>query len=455
LNRPGVLIVEDNPSVRALFRLVVEREGLPVVEAGTGAAALERMAAGAIQLVITDMVLPDTDGVALAKRLRALPGAAQVPLVAISGFPPLLERAQEIPGLFAACLLKPVEPSRLVETIRKYIPQATPRSPRHPQHILVVDDNQVQLMLAKIQLSRHFARVSTAVDAETALLMARAAAPDLILSDVLMPGVDGFGLCMKIRQDLALSAIPVVLVSAHYRHAGDADFGRRVGASALIERPVHVEELVDVLTGVLSQRRAKDGHASPEAVLRLRDDHIATAQRQLQLQVALNVEQGKRSSLQAAQLSILSGMAKALTGTADVEAEVGHVLTACLGAGGIDRGALYRTDGEGAVRLSHVVGFSAEERGAVEEVFGHHALLIRTLAEAGALPIAAPPLDPAEAQAFLASAGMVSATFVPLLGGDRCVGALLVGATCRAGGARRGRVCTRVGGAHRRGARAC
>src|SRR6185295_7986452 len=111
---------------------------------------------------------------------------------------------------------------------------------------------------------------------------------------------------------------------------------------------------------------------------------------------------------------------------------VGDVLAACLDAGGIDRGALYRTDGEGAARLSHMVGFSAAERGKVADVFGHHALLIRALAAAAVLPVATPPLDAAEARRFLATAGLASATFVPLLGGGRCVGALLLGATVEA-----------------------
>jgi CheY-like chemotaxis protein len=76
MNPPAILVVEDNPTTRKMFRLVIEGEGFVAIEAGTGASALERMASSAAQLVLMDMVLPDMSGFELAKRLRSLPGGS-------------------------------------------------------------------------------------------------------------------------------------------------------------------------------------------------------------------------------------------------------------------------------------------------------------------------------------------------------------------------------------------
>src|SRR6185369_9808851 len=65
-----------------------------------------------------------------------------------------------------------------------------------------------------------------------------------ILSDVLMPGLDGFELCLAVRREAPLAAIPVVLASAYYREAEDDALARKVGANALVVRSPDSGDLV-------------------------------------------------------------------------------------------------------------------------------------------------------------------------------------------------------------------
>jgi signal transduction histidine kinase/CheY-like chemotaxis protein len=432
MSPPAILIVEDNPVTSKMFRLVIESEQMVAREAGTGAAALEQLKAGGIQLVVMDMVLPDMSGFELASRLRRLPGGTEIPVVALSGFSHLLDNARQRPEIFNAFLFKPVEPEHLLESVRAYLPRARSAAEvndgQRSERILIVDDDPVQLKLARLHLGARFADVTTAGSGEAALVQARSMPPDLIVSDVLMPGMDGFELCMAVRQDPALADVPIVLASAHYADAADDELARGVGASALLKK-AEFGEILSTIVEILDHREEVPAAFAAEPTERLYRDHLSRARLQLERQLALNVGQAQRAALQSAQLSILGRVANALTSCADVDAALGDVLASCLDAAGINRGVLYRTTEGGAARVSHEVGFAEVERATLENVFGHPALLSRAVADPAVLPVTAPPLDRAEADSFLVRAGVASAFFVPLVGGGRCVGALLLGSS--------------------------
>src|SRR6185369_3504008 len=99
-----------------------------------------------------------------------------------------------------------------------------------------VDDEPVQLKLCKIQLEAAGYAVETATSAHEALERVKVAPPDAIVSDVLLSGVDGFGLCRKVREDASLAAVPVILLSAHCDGYGDVELSARVGAEQLVAR---------------------------------------------------------------------------------------------------------------------------------------------------------------------------------------------------------------------------
>jgi CheY-like chemotaxis protein len=86
--------------------------------------------------------------------------------------------------------------------------------PAQPRCILVVDDDPLNLELARIVLRHAGYRVETAPSGEAALVRALTSRPDAILSDIQMPGMDGVQLREVIRTHVTLSAIPVILISS-------------------------------------------------------------------------------------------------------------------------------------------------------------------------------------------------------------------------------------------------
>jgi len=114
-----VLVVEDNPVTRKMFRVTLEKAGYQVVECATGANALTSAFEARPDLVVTDLQLLDMDGTELVRRLRDEPRCADVPIIAVSGS---LSRIEEVRrGEFertVAFLPKPVEPDKLVAEVR-------------------------------------------------------------------------------------------------------------------------------------------------------------------------------------------------------------------------------------------------------------------------------------------------------------------------------------------------
>ena len=88
-----ILVVDDDPSMRFLFRLIFESSGYEVSEAQHGVAALLRIKGAMPDLVVTDIVMPIMDGGELIQHLKSDPQTAEVPIVAVTGSPDAEARA--------------------------------------------------------------------------------------------------------------------------------------------------------------------------------------------------------------------------------------------------------------------------------------------------------------------------------------------------------------------------
>jgi two-component system cell cycle response regulator len=103
--------------------------------------------------------------------------------------------------------------------------------------ILVVDDIESNVRLLEAKLSAEYYDVLTAYDGPTALAMAASEQPDIVLLDVMMPGMDGFSVCRRLKDDPATRHIPVVLVTALDGRA-DRVAGLEAGADDFLTKPI-------------------------------------------------------------------------------------------------------------------------------------------------------------------------------------------------------------------------
>ncbi len=117
--------------------------------------------------------------------------------------------------------------------------------------ILVVDDEYLLRVMLKDALEEAGHAVELAENGRVAIDRAKTDRPDLILMDIMMPGLDGFDTCKAMKADPTLSGIPVVLISATHDPKGALDRAKRVGAVTVLPKPVPIDLLQHVLAQVL------------------------------------------------------------------------------------------------------------------------------------------------------------------------------------------------------------
>ncbi len=127
---------------------------------------------------------------------------------------------------------------------------------KDPPLILIVDDQQDNRNLLTMRLSAHGYSTAEAVDGEDAIEKATDLSPDLILLDVMMPKLDGFEVCRRLRMDPILPFIPVVLVTAR-SNTEDVVQGLEAGANDYLTKPV---DTIALIARVRSMLRTKALH---------------------------------------------------------------------------------------------------------------------------------------------------------------------------------------------------
>ena len=138
------------------------------------------------------------------------------------------------------------------------------------QTILIVEDEVRIVKLVRDYLERAGYDVLVAYDGETALTLARPEQPDLIILDLMLPGVDGLDVCRRLRQE---SGVPIIMLTARVEEA-DRIVGLELGADDYVTKPFSPRELVARVRATL--RRA-NGQLGPSTILRAADVELDTA----------------------------------------------------------------------------------------------------------------------------------------------------------------------------------
>lgn len=196
--------------------------------------------------------------------------------------------------------------------------------------VLIVDDNADDRKLLRYNLERHgCATVIEARDGREGLQLAKVHLPDLIISDALMPGMDGFGFLRAVKTDEALRGVPFVFHSSVYTGLMDEELALRLGAEAFITKPKEPEEFWREIAAVLENRAAGRKRPLPgpmageEEYLKRYSEVVATKLeekvRELEEALSRATEAEKALRAQFTQFSTIFDALNALVYVADME----------------------------------------------------------------------------------------------------------------------------------------
>jgi PAS domain S-box-containing protein len=280
-----VLLVEDEPVNREVTLGLLEDVDLSVDVAADGVEALELAGINEYDLILMDMQMPRMDGLEATRRIRQLPAGAVVPILAMTANAFAEDRRRCMDAGMDDFITKPVDPETLFSVILNWlsnppaviIPQpATVSDEAVPAQalvavsdkatLLIVDDSPENLVVLNELLHPHY-RVLAATSGEAALHVAQARPrPDLILLDVMMPGMDGYAVLARLREDAATREIPVMFLTA-LSGTKDEEDGLQRGAVDYITKPIKPAVVLARVATQLVAKRARDWLRDQNAVL--------------------------------------------------------------------------------------------------------------------------------------------------------------------------------------------
>lgn len=262
LRGKSVLIVDDNATNRRILKLQVESWGMFSTEFEKPVDAVEDLIKGTLyDIAILDYQMPEIDGIALARKIRALPNIAQFPIIVLTS----LGRKEDNDLLkelnIKKFLNKPIKQSQLYESLVSVfsdMPSNISKGFKHyainseiaqqyPLRILLAEDNAINQKVAIRIFEKLGYRVDVAANGLEVLDAMKVIPYDMIFMDVYMPEMDGLAATRKLVQLYTPEKRPVIIAMTANAMQGDREECLEAGMDDYIPKPMRIDELPDMI----------------------------------------------------------------------------------------------------------------------------------------------------------------------------------------------------------------
>jgi two-component system, cell cycle response regulator len=245
-----ILVVEDNEQNRILMRQILKYHGYEVLEAADGVAGLKLAREHMPDLILLDLQMPVMGGFTVIRELRKTPELNKLKVIAVTSFAMKGDREKALEAGFDEYVTKPIDTRKFVEIVKNIIPSGNMTLKN--RIILCVDDEVANLkLLENILVPRGYEVVSVA-NGEDALRKIKTRTIDLVLLDLMLPGMDGLQVSRKIKNNKKAKNIPIIIltsrsgVESYIKSLSDEVF-------AYLHKPFEAEELVRIVKVALEQ----------------------------------------------------------------------------------------------------------------------------------------------------------------------------------------------------------
>ena len=282
-----VLVIEDEVNNLDVAQRIIRAAGHEALAAMDGQAGIDTARAERPDAILVDLLLPRVDGWTVTKTLRGEEWAKSIPIVAVSALAMQQDRQRAIDAGCDDFLSKPYAPAELRAILNRFLPMASPKAAATAKAapkaaapserlgtVLVVDDEPMNVELLARRLEAMGAVVLKASSGDEALATCERVLPDVILLDVMMPGMDGYEVCRRLKSSERTDQIPVIFVTARDR-AEDLAKGFAAGGVDYVPKPFEPVELAARVRSAVYTKRLQDE-------LRTRNDELRKLERSRQ-----------------------------------------------------------------------------------------------------------------------------------------------------------------------------
>ncbi|MGD8243126.1 MAG: response regulator [Desulfobacterales bacterium] len=264
MTTPTVLVIEDNAKNMKLVRLLLQMENFRVLEAVNAEKGIALARQDRPDLILMDIQLPGMDGLQATGLIKADPQLGAIPVVALTSYAMEGDKACALEAGCDGYITKPIDTESFIDIIRTYIrPPSGDDAPRQKARhdnavrILIVDDDPKNVKLMCGMLNREDYELWTAADGPSALERVQESPLDLILLDVMMPGMDGYEVTRRLKAGDETKAIPIILITA-LDGPEDRARGLEAGAEEFLTKPVNPVEIEARIQSMLKLKRYRD-----------------------------------------------------------------------------------------------------------------------------------------------------------------------------------------------------
>ncbi len=250
MSRYNILIVDDNTLTRNFIKDLLKPLEASIEEASDGQEGYDIAIKSEFDLIISDIKMPILNGVDFCRKIKSNQDTRGIPIIMVSAF----DSDEDVELGFEAGAKAYIPIKEVQDKLYNTTLELLTKSKFHQDRmILVVDDSRSILTLVEEGLSMAGFKTVLANDGLEALELLKTYRPNLIVTDIYMPNIDGFELCKALQHDQENSAIPIIVMSTSFERS-DMTRILQYGAAAYIVKPFHIDELVILVEKLLSDQ---------------------------------------------------------------------------------------------------------------------------------------------------------------------------------------------------------
>ncbi|SHN31166.1 PAS domain S-box-containing protein/diguanylate cyclase (GGDEF) domain-containing protein [Duganella sacchari] len=252
-----ILIIEDNATNMELMVYLLRAFGYEPLSASDGEAGVAAARRELPDLIICDVHLPKLDGYGVVAALKADPAVRHIPALAVTALAMVGDREKLLEAGFDGYIGKPIEPDTFVSQIESFLQGAVSTPAKNDTAtILIVDDHVLNREFLMTLLSYGGHRLLEAANGAEGLKMVLAEKPDLVISDILMPNMDGYEFVTRLHENADTADVPVIFYTATYREREAMAVAQSCGVRWVLPKPSDPEVILHTVQEALGLAEA-------------------------------------------------------------------------------------------------------------------------------------------------------------------------------------------------------